>query len=338
MNRNRRFWFSTVPSLLKRLYSTYSISPSQYALVFPGQGYQHPGMLRELNRTHPSIVSPILEELDQTLGQSLSGALLDEPPAIDINDTSKAQPLILAASYAHYKVAQHERNPYLDPKYVLGHSLGEYTALLCANVISFSHAANLVHQRGLAMIQATKHISDQLSMTALLSTPKNALQVSEAVAELVPKHQNVSIANYNSLTQITLSGSDSEINNIVNQLNSSIRPRVRTRRLNVSGPFHSSYMVPAAQSLEALLMQTVLSWPPSPPRTIISNLTAKPFRSDVEVRQNLVKSMTQPVQWTNSLKFLEENVSSVVSVGPGDIGKLCTGYEFEVKQLLTEHA
>lgn len=324
----------THSSLERCFYSTRACE-GRYALAFPGQGYQQAAMLKELHTKYPTIITPILDEFDQILDKPLSTALIDNSLFIDVNDTSNAQPLILCASYAFLKVAEHLHKPFCEPAYILGHSLGEYTALLCSNVLSFRSAVYLVRQRGLAMIRATRHVSEpqDLSMVAIFIPRANASQISIQINNLVSKYENVSIANYNSSTQMTLSGKVTEINDLISLVKSqSTKSRIRTRRLNVSGPFHSTYMIPAAKKLESLLCETTLDWPPS--CNVISNLTADVFQSESQVRHNLVKAMTQPVQWERSLRFLQSRVQKVVSVGPGDIGKLCTGYTFDVNQLL----
>ncbi|ANB12740.1 [acyl-carrier-protein] S-malonyltransferase [Sugiyamaella lignohabitans] len=319
------------------------------ALLFPGQGFQKLGMLIPFHKKYPGIVEPILEELDESLKERISVALINEagvsgPDKESVNLTSNAQPLLLAAGYAIYKILEASQ-PHVQYGYFLGHSLGEYTAWTAAGILQFYDSAWIVRQRGKSMEAATdlfhSKTNKQTGMTLVMLPPagtehlhKNVLATS-LLTSAVEQNKLVDIGNINSKSQIVLSGVKDEIKLLIEQLNSTSefienKIRLRTRDLTVSGPFHSQIMTPGQETMQSILDTTLATaanrspltwhWPPKTP--IISNITANPFQTLDEVQASVVDTLTKTVQWSDSIQYANSNgCKTFVSLGPGRIGK-----------------
>lgn len=302
--------------MLKYILRIISIVPPylimKLALVFPGQGFQRLGLLAPFAK-FPQI-SRLLEQIDETLPDlRLSRALMDENANLDVQPTSVAQPLILAASYAMYSTLKSQISEH-NVEYILGHSLGEFTAYVAAGVLDFPTALKLVRARGLAMQAATPENSTGMR---LVLKKRGVEGFDEKLALAAEKH-NVDIANYNSANHTVLAGALADLDAAVSELG-----RVASQPLNVSGAFHSRYMKPAQAELAELVANAPFTLPASP--RIVSNLTAKPYESAEEIRQACVDALVKPVLWKQSLQFTAPKVDGIISLGPGRIGKSTAG-------------
>jgi [acyl-carrier-protein] S-malonyltransferase len=322
----------------------YSTRNDLLAVCFPGQGFQKLGMLTQFYKSHPKIVQPILEELDESLKAKLSQALINESASIldsgTVNLTSNAQPLLLTAGYTIFRIFDSLNNiPY---GYFLGHSLGEYTAWTAAGILPFSNAVQMVHQRGIAMENATdfyhKTHCQKTGMTSVFlptaDETSNRLAHS-ALSSVVKNNSDVDFGNINSRSHIVLSGVKQSISDVVAEANSRLggKFRMRIRDLNVSGPFHSRIMAPGQAIMHDILVGSLgedpqWNWPPEVP--VISNITARPFQNLEEVKTSVVNTLTETVHWSDSVKFANQNgCNIIISLGPGRIGKHMTA---ELKQ------
>lgn len=281
------------------------------AVVFPGQGFQKLGLLKPFAK-HPQI-DRILQQVDEAVPDlRLSRALLDETADLDVQPTSVAQPLILAASYAMYETLKPQIEQH-SVGYVLGHSLGEFSAYVASGVLDFPAALRLVRARGLAMQSAT---AANTTGMRLIVKRKGIVNFDDKLVAAARTH-NVDIANYNSETQTVLAGAISDLDAAVSELSS--HGRIISKPLNVSGAFHSRYMA-AAQSRLAELVDSVSFTDPRVP--IVSNLTAQPYNSVAEIRKACVDALTNPVLWQQSLQYVAPRVDGIISMGPGRVGKL----------------
>ncbi|PRT57088.1 Malonyl CoA-acyl carrier protein transacylase, mitochondrial [Wickerhamiella sorbophila] len=282
------------------------------ALVLPGQGFQRLGLLAPFGKY--SQISEVLTQIDETLPDlRLSRALMHADADLDVQPTSIAQPLILAASYAMYSTLKPQLEEH-DVEYVLGHSLGEFTAYVIAGALDFPTALKLVRARGLAMQRATPENNTGMR---LVIKKRGVEGFDEKLALAAEKH-NVDIANYNSADRTVLAGALADLDATVSELG-----RIASQPLNVSGAFHSRYMKPAQGELAELVAKAPFTLPTSP--HIISNLTAKPYESVQEIRKACVDALVEPVLWKQSLQYTAPRVDGIVSLGPGRIGKLTMG-------------
>ncbi|WP_048602530.1 ACP S-malonyltransferase [Rubeoparvulum massiliense] len=277
------------------------------AYLFPGQGSQKVGMAQELLDTWKSAKQRYAEA-DHLLGHSLTKLCL-EGPAEELTTTYNAQPAILTTSIAWWQALQAEVD--LQPDYVAGHSLGEYSALVAAGVLSFSDAVQLVYQRGRLMEEAVP--AGEGSMTAVLWKDQDALaaictQVSEQLG-------SVQIANINCPGQLIISGKREAVQHAAQLAKEAGAMRVIP--LQVSGPFHSRLMQPAQAGLKKSLQQAQFHYSLIP---IISNVTAKPMEEATEIQQRLEEQLVSPVRWQESIEWMiEEGVDLFIELGPGSV-------------------
>ena len=276
------------------------------ALVFPGQGAQQVGMGVELYKSSPAARA-VFEAADEVLGFSLS-SLCFEGPEDELRRTINAQPAILVASIAALKCAQ-ERGllkKQFKPAFVAGHSLGEYTSLVAAGVLSLPEAVKLVRERGRLMEEAgLKHPG---GMVALLG-------LNEGTAEEICQVTGTEIANINCSGQIVISGSKNAISNAINVAKA--RGARRAISLEVSGAFHSSLMQWARRGLERVISALNFHNPKIP---IIANTTARPLIRANAVRAELQNQLCRCVHWQKSVEFMRsEGVNTFIELGPGDV-------------------
>lgn len=318
----------------------YSTSKSEIALCLPGQGFQAPGMLGDFHKQYTSIIDPVLQEVDESLGFSLSKLLLS--PDIDqstVSLTSNAQPLLLTTSCAIHKVLTSlgllgNGSP-IDVKYIFGHSLGEYSAWTISGVLSLSDAVWLVRQRGKAMERAYIECGEPTGMTAILIPKGQYDTIYPLIQRLVSERSDtLSVANINSTGQTVVAGLKSHITWLSGHLNDAMGKRIRTRELNVSGAFHSPIMIPGKSTMEGILngefdRKVALQWPPAADSSlkIISNITAKPFESLQEVKNSIVNTLTTPVDWLGSIQYIshQPELKGLLCLGPGKVARVSEG-------------
>ncbi|TDH74163.1 hypothetical protein CCR75_001127 [Bremia lactucae] len=289
------------------------------ALVFPGQGSQRVGMVKDLLADWPRVVGDVLEEASEATGLNLRRRMT-EGPADDLTSTHVAQPALLSMSIAVLQVLQHEME--LPPvQFVLGHSLGEYTALVAADSIKFADAARLVHVRGLAMQRAVA--PGVGSMAALMPVrAEDALSLCHEASASTGKV--CQIANYNSNQQIVISGDARAVDAAIARAKST-RVARRAVILNVSAPFHCALMEPAKlelhEHLQQLLDDEKLHEPKVP---LVWNVEAKASKkTPVEIARVLEDQVVHAVRWSDSVDFCVDNgVTHFLELGVGNV--LCS--------------
>lgn len=275
------------------------------AFVFPGQASQYPGMGKELAENH-SAAKKVFEEADAALGFSLSGMCFAGSEE-DLKQTANTQPAILTVSVAVSRVLAEKG---ILPDYVAGHSLGEYSALVAAGSLDFSDAVRLVRKRGTYMQQAVP--AGQGAMAAILGLSHAV--VADA-CKRAAESEVCSAANLNSPEQTVISGSAAAVKRAV-EIASQLGAK-RAVILPVSAPFHSALMLPAQEKLEADLRQTTFSSLKVP---LVTNVDADTTTSGDEAREALIRQVSMPVRWEESVRLLiEEGVTTFVEVGPGKV-------------------
>ncbi|HEX8284347.1 MAG TPA: ACP S-malonyltransferase [Pyrinomonadaceae bacterium] len=277
------------------------------AFIFPGQGSQAPGMGRELAETYPAARA-VFEEADDALGFALS-RLCFEGPAEELQLTENTQPAILATSIAALRAAESEGLP--RPDFVAGHSLGEYSALVAAGALSLKDAVTVVRKRGRYMQEAVPVGAG--AMAAVLGAD---LETVEAACQEAAREGDIcSPANVNSPGQIVIAGSAAAVERAIPILKE--RGAKRAIPLKVSAPFHCALMLPAQERLASDLDAMDFKDLGVP---LVTNVDAAIIRSGSEARASLVRQVSQPVRWRESVELLtREGVDTFVEVGPGKV-------------------
>ncbi|TFE24984.1 ACP S-malonyltransferase [Cohnella luojiensis] len=276
------------------------------AFVFPGQGAQSVGMGKDAYDSN-AAARAILDQADAVLGFPLT-ELAFEGPDEELRQTANTQPALLATSIALLEMYKDQG---VKPDFVAGHSLGEYSALVAAGVLAFEDAIRLVRARGQFMEQAVP--SGQGAMAAVLGAERETLQ--SLCADISASTGLVELANVNCPGQIVVSGSAEGVAAVVERGKEAGAKRVIP--LDVSGPFHSSLMQPAADNLAGELSKVEFHSAQVP---VIANVHAKPVTSGAELRELLVKQVVSPVQWEDTVKYLiGEGVDTFVEIGSGTV-------------------
>ncbi|HEX8501360.1 MAG TPA: ACP S-malonyltransferase [Pyrinomonadaceae bacterium] len=277
------------------------------AFIFPGQGSQAPGMGRELAEKYPAARA-VFEEADAALGFALS-RLCFEGPAEDLQLTENTQPAILTTSVAALRAAESAGLP--RPDFVAGHSLGEYTALVAAGALTLGDAVRVVRKRGRYMQEAVPVGAG--AMAAVLGADLEAVEA--ACAEAAREGEICSPANVNSPGQIVIAGSAAAVERAIPILKE--RGAKRAVPLKVSAPFHCALMLPAQERLAADLDATDFKDLGVP---LVTNVDAAFIRKGAEARASLVRQVSQPVRWRESVELLARGgVDTFVEVGPGKV-------------------
>ncbi len=276
------------------------------AFVFPGQGAQSVGMARDAYDRLPEAKA-LFEAADCALGFELT-KLVFEGPAEELKQTANTQPALLTASLALLQAVQAKG---IKPDYAAGHSLGEYSALAAAGVLSFEDAVSIVRARGQFMEAAVP--GGQGAMAAVLGAERAAL--TELCAEISAAGTVVEPANMNCPGQIVVSGSAEG----VEALSARVKEigAKRAIALEVSGPFHSSLMKEAAEKLGAKLAEVTFNEAAVP---VVANVSARPVKGGDAVRESLIAQVYSPVLWEDSVQWLiGEGVDTFVEIGPGSV-------------------
>jgi [acyl-carrier-protein] S-malonyltransferase len=275
------------------------------AFVFPGQASQYPGMGKELAEKYP-VARGVFEEADKALGFSIS-KICFEGTEDELKLTANTQPAILTVSIAAYRVLEEKG---ITPDFVAGHSLGEYSALVAAGSLKFADAVKLVHKRGTYMQEAVP--AGQGAMAAIMGvSPAVVVDACKRAAE----GEICAPANLNSPEQTVISGHAGAVKRAV-EIASQLGAK-RSMVLAVSAPFHSALMMPAqerlAKDLEAIHFGE-LQVP------LVTNADADTIRNGDEARSALVRQVSMPVRWEESMRLLlDEGVNTFVEVGPGRV-------------------
>lgn len=276
------------------------------AFVFPGQGSQVVGMGQDLYQENEQVKQSF-QKADQKLAFALSNLIFNGPQE-ELTITYNAQPALLTAGYAFFTALKEAG---IKPDYTAGHSLGEYTALAAAGAISFEDAVYTVRKRGEFMEAAVPN--KQGTMAAILGMDRDLL--TEVTEEVTASGDTVQLANINCPGQIVISGTREGVNQAMVQAKE--KGAKRALPLDVSGPFHSSLMKPAAEKLNDVLNEVSIVQASIP---VISNVTAQPINEPNEIKEKLIEQLYSPVLWEDSVKtLLALGVDTFVEVGPGKV-------------------
>lgn len=279
----------------------------KFAMVFPGQGSQTVGMLAELAGDYP-IVQETFKQASEVLGYDL-WQLVQEGPAEELNKTWQTQPALLTASVAVYRVWQ-QKYPALKPEVMAGHSLGEYSALVCAGVLDFQDAVKLVELRGKLMQQAVPEGTG--AMYAIIGLDNDAIINACKQAE---QGEVVSAVNFNSPGQVVIAGAKAAVERAATLCKEAGAKRALP--LPVSVPSHCALMKPAADQLSVSLESITLK---APVVAVLNNVDVKAETDAVAIRNALVRQLYSPVRWTETVEKMAQNgVEVLVEVGPGKV-------------------
>ncbi|MUG31364.1 ACP S-malonyltransferase [Psychrobacter sanguinis] len=280
--------------------------PRRIAVVFPGQGSQTVGMLNELSEAYP-IVKETFAEASEALGFDLWAVCQDEA---ELGKTENTQPALLTASIAVWRILQ--QNSQIEPLFLAGHSLGEYSALCAAGSISFADAVKLVHARGHFMQQAVVGVDTK--MAAVLGLDNSQVI---SICEQVESNNDdtiVSAANFNSPGQIVVAG-NSEGVDILSQHIQCMGKRIVP--LKVSVPSHCALMQPATEALAEKLAECKFELPSIP---VIQNKNAMEEKTIAGIKKALTEQLSHPVLWTQTMqKLADKHINLIIECGAGTV-------------------
>ncbi|MGI5309677.1 ACP S-malonyltransferase [Rheinheimera sp. WS51] len=279
---------------------------TKLAIVFPGQGSQSVGMLAELYQQH-DIVKQTFSEASAALGYDL-WALVTNGPEADLNETHRTQPALLTASVAVWRLWQQQNGQ--QPAYFAGHSLGEYSALVCAGVLTLTEAVTLVEKRGQYMQLAVP--AGVGAMSAIIGLDDAAIvQACEQAAQ----GEVVAAVNYNSPGQVVIAGHKAAVER-AGELCKAAGAK-RALPLPVSVPSHCELMRPAAEKLLVDLNQLNFSGTKVP---VVNNVDVVAATDSAEIKDALVRQLYSPVRWTETIEFLaSQGVNQVLEFGAGKV-------------------
>ena len=295
---------------------------TQFAFVFPGQGSQTVGMLAELAAAYP-LVEETFREASDALGYDL-WQLVSAGPAEELNKTWQTQPALLAASVAIYRVWQQQGGK--QPSLMAGHSLGEYSALVCAGVLDFADAIKLVELRGKLMQEAVPEGTG--AMQAIIGLDDAAIR---KACEESAQGQVVSPVNFNSPGQVVIAGNKEAVERAGAACKAAGAKRALP--LPVSVPSHCALMKPAADKLAVALENIAFNAPSVP---VVNNVDVKCESDAAAIRHALVRQLYSPVRWTESVEFMaSQGMTQLLEMGPG---KVLTGLTKRIVDSLTAAA
>ena len=280
---------------------------TRIACVFPGQGSQAVGMLKELADVHPSILDTFAQA-SEALGYDLWDVVQNDPDS-KLNETQVTQPALLTASVAIYRLLAEQG---IAPEYMAGHSLGEYSALVCAGVLDFAEAVKLVEARGEFMQQAVP--AGAGAMYAIIGLDDDSIaEICHDTA--VATGDVVSPVNYNSPGQVVIAGEKNAAEQAANACKEAGAKRALP--LAVSVPSHCELMRPAADHLDDKLETIAIA---EPTVKVVNNVDVAVESDPAGIRSALVRQLYCPVQWTKTVEFLAaEGIDTISEVGPGKV-------------------
>lgn len=278
---------------------------SSVAIIFPGQGSQSPGMGKVLFENF-EVSREVFAEADDALGFPISRLCFDGP-AEELQLTENTQPAILTVSVAAYRALA--ATGIGAPAFVAGHSLGEYSALVAAGVLNLSDAVRTVRARGRYMQEAVP-----VGTGAMAAVMGGELSEIQRVCEAAKGAQVCSVANMNSPNQVVIAGNTEAVDRAVESLKGIAK---RVIKLNVSAPFHCALMKPAQERLAPDLEKLAFSEAAVP---VVTNVDARATSAPDELRDALVRQVSAPVRWSESMQLLmQQGVDKFVEAGPGKV-------------------
>jgi len=293
------------------------------ALVFPGQGSQKIGMLSAFYEDYPQV-KETFDEASTVLGYDL-WEVITSGPEEKLNSTDVTQPAMLAAGVAIWKLWNEKNGE--QPAYMAGHSLGEYTALVCAGVMEFKDAIKLVSSRGKYMQEAVP--AGTGSMAAILGLEDDAVR--EVCSDATSAEQIVEAVNFNSPGQVVIAGHAAAVERATELAKE--KGAKRAVILPVSVPSHCQLMKPAADKLAADLEAISLSTPNVP---VWNNVDVQTANSADDIKQALIKQLYQPVRWVEIIQNMaSQGVDRIIECGPG---KVLWGLNKRIDKTLTHAA
>ena len=279
---------------------------TKFAMVFPGQGSQTVGMLKDLADNYP-IVKSTFAEASEVLGYDL-WALIQNGPTEELNKTWQTQPALLASSVAIYRVWQSENGS--EPDFMAGHSLGEYSALVCAGVIDFKDAIKLVELRGKLMQEAVPNGTG--AMYAIIGLDNDSIRLA---CEQAAQGQVVAPVNFNSPGQVVIAGNKEAVERAGVLCKEAGAKRALP--LAVSVPSHCALMKPAADKLASTLNSITFN---APKFAVINNVDVKVESAADNIKRALIAQLYSPVRWTETVEEMaNQGVTLLVEMGPGKV-------------------
>lgn len=275
------------------------------AYVFPGQGAQFVGMGKDLYESS-DLAREYFEKANEILGFRITDLMFEGTPE-DLKQTKVTQPAV----FLHSVISALILGDDFQPDMVAGHSLGEFSALVAAKALSFEDGLILVSKRAMAMQKACE--IEESTMAAVLGLED---EVVEEVCDSI-KDEVVVAANYNCPGQLVISGSVAGIEKACDLMKE--RGAKRALRLPVGGAFHSPFMLPASEELEAAIHETNITTPICP---VYQNVNAYPQTDPASIKENLIAQLTAPVRWTQTVKnMITDGATAFYELGPGDVLK-----------------
>jgi len=295
---------------------------SNLAFVFPGQGSQKIGMLAELSEQY-SIVGETFTEASEVLGYDLWD-LVQNGSQEEITLTERTQPLLLTASVAVWRVWLQEGGA--QPQAMAGHSLGEWSALVCAGVVEFKDAVRLVRNRGAYMQEAVP--AGEGAMAAIIGLDDELIK---SICADACQGEEVAAVNFNSPGQVVIAGNAAAVDRAISGCKEAGAKRALP--LPVSAPFHTNLMQPAAERLADEIMATEFSVPQT---LVVHNVNAQTEDDPERIKQLMIKQICSPVLWVDCVNTLTANgIDTVVECGAG---KVLSGLCKRIDRSLNTHA
>jgi [acyl-carrier-protein] S-malonyltransferase len=275
------------------------------AYIFPGQGSQFSGMGKELYE-NSSLANGLFSRANELLGFRITDTMFSGTDE-ELKQTKITQPAI----FLHSVILAKTLGESFQPNAVAGHSLGEFSALVSANALTFEDGLSLVYKRAMAMQKACE--ANPSTMAAILNLDDKIVE--DICAEISNSGEVVVAANYNCPGQLVISGSTKGVNIACEKMKAAGAKRALV--LPVGGAFHSPLMEPAKKELEAAINATNFSKPICP---IYQNVNASPVTNPEEIKNNLIQQLTSPVRWTQTIqRMTADGINSYVEVGPGKV-------------------
>ena len=279
-----------------------------FSVLFPGQGSQSVGMVKDLYDNF-DYIKDLFKEADDTLSLSLSKLIFEGPKEI-LDETENTQPAIFLVSYAIFNVIKKETSfDITTANFFAGHSLGEYSALACSNVINFNETIKLLKIRGNAMQNAVP--KNQGGMVAVLGVDTSKI---EEILKNNKSKFECFLANDNSIGQIVISGKINDLYNFIDELK---KLNIRNIKLPVSAPFHCRLMKPATEIMSKKIKEINFLVPQN---KIVSNVTAVPSDNPDRIKNLLIDQIEKPVRWRESIiNMINLGSKKFIEIGPGKV-------------------